>query len=401
MRILKGIFLIIFVISTTAFADDTSKSAKLIEFMKISGLYQRVERQHADDQKLAKTVGSEAIKNLKSQFPNMKESTLRVMETAYQNFMESAKPAWTVQEAVEVWKKYYGSHVTEKELDEIIEFYKSPIGQKQTLSLKEAIHKTSTFIKDKHKKVFEPFHKAYIGELENLKKKEQEEAAQIERERRKKEQEKAAQIQRERIKKEQEKAVQIERERMRKELEKAVQTERERMRKELEKAVQIEKKSIEHRMKDGKQSEKGPQEKSNNVRKMGTENAVKIDGLSYWILAADWEENLPTVEYGKNAFPEAHFLVIDIKVSNTDSKPKTIPPFYLIDRQGTEYEACRLNKTILINLLVGDSSEPISYGTQRNGRVIFDVPKQDGYRLKVSGDLHGKGGDVFLEIETY
>jgi len=358
MRVVQGIFLIIFVISTPAIADEASKSAKLIELMRIGGLYGHCEQKHADYQEFVKSVGPEAIKDFKSKFPNMTESTLQALEAAYQNFVESAKPTWTVQEAVEVWKITYDSHVTEEELDKILKFYKSPVGQKNIRASRDAISKLFEFMEEKNQKAKKRAVKAYLEELENISKKANEDknSYPIEDE---------TQIEKEPIKE-------------------SIDTDPDRKkRQEAKRLLNTETKT------------------GNVIRKMGAKDKVKIGGLSYWVLEAEWEKNLPTVSYGGKVFAVYHFLIIDVIVKNEEYRSKNIPSFYLIDKNGTEHETLHLAKDISINRLVDDPSDLVDPGTEMYGRVVFDVPKQDGYIFTILGDLHEKEGSVFFEVEAH
>ena len=108
---------------------------------------------------------------------------------------------------------------------------------------------------------------------------------------------------------------------------------------------------------------------------------------------AYWQDTLPTLAYAKNAQPENVFLVCDIIIKDDGDKQQPVPQFFLIDSNGRKYESIHSDRTGLmfaVNLLATDITDQIKPHTQRQGKVIFDVPKQSGYTLKVSGDLYNE-----------
>ena len=148
-----------------AFADEASKAAKLKELAKIQGLHEIIEQQRSYSHEQVKLIAPKMLQEAKTQFPGLKKTTLAALENSYQKFLNAAKPAWTTEEAVNAWGVYYGLHVTEDELDNILVFYKSPIGQKDAEAAKIAMQQWAIFFMEKNNATVEKATQTYISEL--------------------------------------------------------------------------------------------------------------------------------------------------------------------------------------------------------------------------------------------
>ena len=161
--------------------------------------------------------------------------------------------------------------------------------------------------------------------------------------------------------------------------------------------VKIEKEAESLRAKKEQEAEKfriKKEKKLPRIFKMGR-NGVRIGNLTYAVYRARWKDYLSNYAskgiYGDAVSPDAYFLVIDVVVRNDDKIPRTIPPFYLIDELGREYETS--SKVWLIKESV--SLDRLNPGMKKYGEVIFDVPRNHSYNLKVSGGLFGAGSALF------
>ena len=155
-------------ISTSVFGDVVSKQGKLEELMKLQGLYETIEMQLKYCEEQAKTIGPKMMEQLSNEFPNMDELLIENMNVAYDRYLESVKPTWTIEEAVNSWAGFYGSYVSEDELDQILQFYKSPIGQKDINANQSAMPSWIVFFSEKNNDVLEKATQVYIAELKEI-----------------------------------------------------------------------------------------------------------------------------------------------------------------------------------------------------------------------------------------
>lgn len=80
--------------------------------------------------------------------------------------------------------------------------------------------------------------------------------------------------------------------------------------------------------------------------------------------------------------PNAKYLFVAVSVVNADTKARIVPPFKLIDENGSEYEADL--KGYLVPGSIG-LIESLNPSVSKVGFVVFDVPPDKTYRLDLSG----------------
>lgn len=115
------------------------------------------------------------------------------------------------------------------------------------------------------------------------------------------------------------------------------------------------------------------------VYKMG--ETVVVGYTAYAVWDAQWRRRLSDNPY-LNEPPDASYLFVELAVMNRDRQARTIPPFKLVDEVGREHDtsakAWRAQRSI-------GPLEELNPGVTKQGVVVFDVPRNHKYRLKVSG----------------
>lgn len=168
MKIYRVVVFLLIVSTSSAFADDATKSDKLKELVKLQGLYEMVEQQKKYSQDQSNSIGSKMLEQLQKQLSEQDLSVGAPIEKAYQRFLVMVKPTWTIEEAVTEFERLYGLNVTENEIDKIISYYKSPAGQKDVQATKNVMPLWSKFFADKNNEVIEKATQAYFSELDAL-----------------------------------------------------------------------------------------------------------------------------------------------------------------------------------------------------------------------------------------
>jgi len=108
---------------------------------------------------------------------------------------------------------------------------------------------------------------------------------------------------------------------------------------------------------------------------------VHVGYTSYCVWRSWWSKKLSDNQfYGYTA--DAMFLVVDLTVRNDDKKERTIPGSYLFDENGAKYGISSQAACLEDSFGVFDDLNP---GVSKRGLVVFDVPTNHDYRLKVSG----------------
>ncbi|MCL2635072.1 MAG: DUF2059 domain-containing protein [Betaproteobacteria bacterium] len=124
-----------------------------------------IERQQTYCRDQAKSIGPKIVGEFKKQVPEADGAVWQEIEAAYQAFVDTAEPNWTVEEAVGIWAEHYGAQLTEAELDQILIFYKSPIGQKDISATQKAMPSWSAFFAERNQEVLDTALNAYVERL--------------------------------------------------------------------------------------------------------------------------------------------------------------------------------------------------------------------------------------------
>jgi hypothetical protein len=169
MKYLAIATLLIFTfISDACLADQASKNLKLKQYMKFQGLYEVLEQQLKACETQAQATGTQMFAELRKQIPDMSPEMVKELDGAYQRFLANSKPNWTSEEAVALFAKNYGERVTEKELDQILVFWASPVGQKDAIANAQAIAQWTVFFNERNQPVLEKSISAFIAEVKEI-----------------------------------------------------------------------------------------------------------------------------------------------------------------------------------------------------------------------------------------
>ena len=121
---------------------------------------------------------------------------------------------------------------------------------------------------------------------------------------------------------------------------------------------------------------------------------VSIGYTSYCVWRSWWSKRLSDNEFLDDR-PNAMFLFVDISVRNNSKKARMIPPFTLVDENGSEYEVSSKAWSVDRSIGVLESLNP---SVQKQGVIVFDIPTNHNYWLKVSGG-YWSTEDAFITLE--
>jgi hypothetical protein len=133
------------------------------------------------------------------------------------------------------------------------------------------------------------------------------------------------------------------------------------------------------------------------IRTYNMGETVNIGYTSYRVNNAWWSDKLSDNQFiDKKA--DASWLFISLSVRNDDKKPRTIPPFKLIDSSGAQYQTS--SKAWAVDGHIG-ALESLNPDVTKNGLIIFDVPQSRKYRLKISGGYWSKEDALIRIVASY
>lgn len=145
-----------------AMAGD--KDHKIRELMEAQGLLSMFEEQLEMGKIQNEKIGKQMMDQLLSQINPDEEFQAR-FSSAFNNYMSKVSAPWGAEEIVSVWGQYYGQHFTDNELDSLIEFYTSPIGQKEVKASKSALTEFTVHFQKLGEPIFQKATQEYIQEL--------------------------------------------------------------------------------------------------------------------------------------------------------------------------------------------------------------------------------------------
>ena len=125
-------------VCTHAQADDASKRAKISKLVVVQGL-EPLFQQQLDASKVAMVdLGKKMIDSMRE--PGATETDMdKKINPIFERFVASAGEIFSAKELVESWSAHYGKDLTEAEIDKILAYYSSPIGQKDVKSSQAAM----------------------------------------------------------------------------------------------------------------------------------------------------------------------------------------------------------------------------------------------------------------------
>lgn len=149
-------------IFNTAHAE--SKNEKVKTLMEAIGLLSMLEDQIKAGKAQGEKMGKEAMTQISSQI-NPNPEVREKFEKAFNTYIAKMQSPLTAQDIVNLWGEYYGKNFTEKELDKLINFYKSPLGQKDSNVSRKAMGELTVHLQKIQEPVFQKATQEYIGAL--------------------------------------------------------------------------------------------------------------------------------------------------------------------------------------------------------------------------------------------
>ncbi|WP_028863237.1 DUF2059 domain-containing protein [Psychromonas aquimarina] len=140
------------------------KEAKIKTLMEAQGLLEMFDSQLEMGKIQGEKMGQEMMSQMLSQI-NPNEEFQSRFQNAFNSFMGKMQAPWGAEEIVKVWGLYYGKNFSDHELDQLIEFYTSPIGKKEVAASKSALPEFSMHFQKLSEPIFQKATQEYITEL--------------------------------------------------------------------------------------------------------------------------------------------------------------------------------------------------------------------------------------------
>ncbi len=132
-------FVVLLLAAGTALADDSARTQKIAEITKAQGVYQQfddlIQQSRITTGKFLEDAFLKALNDLGvANSPSNPK-----YEAAFKRFSEKATTLWSADDLLAIWVKHYGKNLSDNELDQILAYYKSPIGKKDVAAGQAAL----------------------------------------------------------------------------------------------------------------------------------------------------------------------------------------------------------------------------------------------------------------------
>jgi hypothetical protein len=113
-----------------ACADDASRAARIAELMRLTGVAQGLAESRLAGQAAARKTIESISEQMIAKFPDIPPRERTQIENAAKQFLRDVDKSFDQDEAVRTWGRLYSQNLTDADLDAILAFYRSPVGQK-------------------------------------------------------------------------------------------------------------------------------------------------------------------------------------------------------------------------------------------------------------------------------
>lgn len=132
--------------------------------MEVQGLLTIFENQLEMTKTNNEKIGKQALDQIFSQTSPNEEFKARFTK-AFNDYIHKIQAPWGAEEIVDAWADAYGKHFTDEELDLLVKFYTSPIGQKDVNASKLAVNEFTLHFQKLGEPIFQKATQEYIDEL--------------------------------------------------------------------------------------------------------------------------------------------------------------------------------------------------------------------------------------------
>jgi hypothetical protein len=124
-------------------------------------------------------------------------------------------------------------------------------------------------------------------------------------------------------------------------------------------------------------------------------DVVQVGYWKYQILSSEWRDYLPD-GFGNGERADAHFLILELEVTNTDKSQSTLPPVKLRNSAGAEFS--QSGASAFLPEAFGPLKE-LNPGVSSTGVVIFDVP-EGTYQAEFQGGFESSESQL-VDLTDY
>jgi hypothetical protein len=149
---------------------EDARTAKIAELARLQGLDRMLEQTRAAERDAATQVVRSKTDPLFAQSPGIPARQRAAIEAASRQFLSEVESSVDQDDAVRLWGQFYSAALTEKELDAILAYYRSAVGQKDVQASQAALAQLQSYLLEKRTLAMSSAVAHYtvaLGEIEN------------------------------------------------------------------------------------------------------------------------------------------------------------------------------------------------------------------------------------------
>jgi hypothetical protein len=150
-----------------AASSAADRSEKIRELMEAQGLVETFEQQMEAGREHTRKIADEMVGKVLSTLNPPAEFQTKFKDAA-RDFVKAAQSPWTAQDIVEVWGKYYGAKFSDQELDQLLKYYRSPLGQKDAIASREALVPYAAEFQARYKPILEKATQEFLDRVQEI-----------------------------------------------------------------------------------------------------------------------------------------------------------------------------------------------------------------------------------------
>jgi hypothetical protein len=166
MKIIGSLVLVL--LGTAAAAEPVSREERILELVRATGLAEMLEQSRDSARSQAGQLSDQMLGDFLKNARALTAEQSDAVSLAARRFAEACAASFDVNDAVAAWGQYYAATLTDQELDEILGYYSSPIGQKDVAASKSAMPLWQAHLAARSAASMQAAMERYMAELKNI-----------------------------------------------------------------------------------------------------------------------------------------------------------------------------------------------------------------------------------------
>lgn len=168
MKISKiGVFALL-VLSCAAVAGPPTHEEKITELVSLTGLAETLDQSRTSSRVEAHKLSDQLLDQIFDDPGALDVEQRKKIAAAARRFSDACADSLDVDEAVAKWGEYYAASLSEEELDDVLRYYRSPVGRKDVAATKAAMPLWLAYLSSHREASMQLAVKRYSAELEQI-----------------------------------------------------------------------------------------------------------------------------------------------------------------------------------------------------------------------------------------